>query len=189
MHWAVSTFGPSWRLENRMVMHISCISQSCSSTPSFEEVIVTESEVDLSDPEVLAAAISKTNAVARTLLTTDGRVLDVTSAGEIPATLHSIQDSADKYRQVFVSKEFLSSPARLGILSETIESSFTDIQPWQENRVPDLNGVPVLTPETADDIRIDTPFKFDPRSKGLILDQTDLRAIESTIYLREQPGQ
>ncbi|MGJ7497844.1 DUF1353 domain-containing protein [Variovorax sp. RT4R15] len=132
MHWAVATFGPSWTLERRIVIEQSCtavvpgVPATCTSIP---RSIV---RVDLSDPEVLAAAVSKTNAVARTLLTTDAKVLDVTSKGHIPATFDGIEASANTYRKIFLAKDFTSSPEQLGLLSQTSGTSLADIKPFDQ---------------------------------------------------------
>jgi Protein of unknown function (DUF1353) len=169
MHWAVSTFGPSWMLERRIVMKQTCASPpglpaTCSSVPASEVVLVTSPPIDLSDPDVLAAAISKTNAVARTLLTSNGKVLDVTAVGPVRATVEGIEASANAYRQVFASKEFSSSPARLGLLSQATGRSLADVQPWAGNRIPTLNDAVVLTPQTVPKVEASVPFKLDPRS-------------------------
>lgn len=132
MYWAVSTFGPSWKLEKRQIcssahdMSITCSAGPTSETP----------RVDLSDSVVLAAAINKTNAVARTLLTSNGKVLDVTDTDEqVSATLENIQASGDSYHQMLASKDF----SRLGLLSQASGSSFANVQPWADNRIPKLN--------------------------------------------------
>ena len=191
MHWVVSTFGPSWKLERRIVMLQNCVSlpgqpPTCSSVPTSEVVLVTSPPVDLSDPVVLAAAINKTNAVARTLLTSNGKILDVTSAGPVTATFEAVQISAQAYRQVFASKEFSSSPARLGLLSQPTGGSLADVQPWSSNRIPRLTETIVLTPQTIPRIENNAPFKLDPRSKDLIRDRIDLKTIETTVRIQNR---
>ena len=191
MHWAVSTFGPSWTLERRIVMEQSCTpavagaAPTCRSVPKSVVQLTVAPPVDLSDPEVLAAAVSKTNAVARTLLTTDGKVLDVTSKGSVPATVDGIEVSAQTYRKVFLAKDFASSPERLGLLSQTSGVSLADIKPWSNNRVPKLTEAVVLTNESLPQIARDAPFKLDPRSRLLIQDRLDLKKLQSVTPMRQ----
>jgi len=188
MHWAVSTFGPSWKLEKRVTMKQTCSSldslrMTCTSSPVTEEVMVEIPAADLSDPVVLAAAVSKANAVARTLLTSNGKILDVTVNGQVTASFEGVEKSANAYRQVFASKEFISSPARLGVLSSQTAVGLTDVQPWRGNRVPRLNEAVFLTPQTLPMVERSTPFKLDPRSKDLIKDRVDLKSLESSVHL------
>jgi len=154
MHWAVLTFGPSWQV----VME--------KAVPGLTQKPMPPSPIDLSDPEILAAAINKTHAVGRTLLTSDGKILDVTEAGQVDASVETVQRSADAYRQVFASKEFSSSPGRLGLLSQAI--TLADVPRWAGDRIPTLNEAIVLNPENDAKVKANTPFKLDPRSKGLI---------------------
>ncbi|CBE67454.1 MAG: DUF1353 domain-containing protein [Candidatus Methylomirabilis oxygeniifera] len=191
MHWAVSAFGPSWKLERRVVMRQTCanppdLPATCSSVPTSEVVPVKSPPIDLSDPVVLAAAISKMTAVARTLLTSNGEVLDVTAGGPVSATVEGIQASADAYRQVFTSKEFSSSPARLGLLSQATGSTLADVQPWAGNRIPSLKEAIVLTPKTVSKVEASAPFKLDPRSKDLIRDRVDLELLKATIHIQDR---
>ena len=188
MHWAVSTFGPSWKLEKRVVMEQSCSSATgpgitCTSVPTTQDVLVASPGVDLSDPEVLAAAISKTNAVAKTLLTSNGKVLDVVPSGVIPATPANVQASSDSYRRVFATKEFTTSPGRLGLLSQTGSNGLANIQPWVGNRIPRFTDAVTLTPQSAPSLRENTPFRLDDRSKDLLRDRVDVRSLRSTTHL------
>lgn len=185
MYWAVSTYGPSWKLERRVVMRQTCSdspgqSTTCTSVANYEDVLVTVPPVDLSEPTALAAAISKTNAVARTLLTTNGEFLDVTAEGPVKATTENIQVNSNNYRQVFASKDFSSSEARLGLLSQSKGANLADVQPWNGNRIPELSEVVVLTPQTIPDLNGSMPFKLDSRSKDLIRDRLDFKHLETT---------
>lgn len=152
MYWAVATFGPSWKLEKRVVSKQTCtpgsagLAPTCTSTSSLENILVSSPGVDLSDPEILAAAVSKTNAVAKTLLTSDGAILDVVSGGTVPADLNTIAASAETYRRVFANKEFAIAPNRLGVLSVDSEG-LSKIEPWAGNRLPRFEEAAVLTTE------------------------------------------
>ena len=189
MHWAVSTFGPSWKLEKRVTMKQSCTTvngqpATCTSVPVTQEVLVDIPAADLSDPMVLAAAVSKTNAVARTLLTSNGKILDVTVSGQVAASFEGIQKSATNYRQVFASNEFVSSPARLGILSTQAVSGLANVQPWSGNKVPKLYEAVFLTPQNLPVIKDSAPFKLDPRGKDLVKDRIDLKSLETAVNLK-----
>lgn len=190
MHWAVSTFGPSWKLEKRVTMKQICFSlddlrATCTSSPVTEMVMVETPAADLSDPFVLAAAISKANAVARTLLTSNGKILDVTVDGQVTASFDGVEKSANAYRQVFASKEFVSSPARLGVLSTQTAGGLTNVQPWSSHRVPKLNDAVFLTPQTLPKVERSAPFKLDPRGKNLFTEQVDLKSLETSVQLRK----
>ena len=191
MHWAVETYGPSWKLERRVVIQQRCSSlpgqqTNCFSEPKIEIGLVSIPAVDLSDPSALAAAISKTNAVARTLLTSNGEFLDVTAAGPVRATAENILESSRTYRQVFVSKDFSSSVSRLGLLSQSSGSNLADVQPWLGNRIPKISEAVVLTPQTVPRIEGSSPFKLDPRSKDLVRDRIDLKTLEATTRMQNR---
>ncbi|KJY70277.1 hypothetical protein TW78_17160 [Vibrio coralliilyticus] len=184
MHWAVSTFGPSWKLEKRVVMKQKCSVKdsnvnTCSSVPSVQTITVIEPPVDLTNPEILALAISKTNAVARTLLTSEGRLLDVSSSGQVNATLTSIESNAANYRKLFQSQNILSETDRLGLLSQTDKSSLVHTQPWEGNDIPNFAEVGVLTLKFNDIKAKRLPFKLDSGSRAVILENVDIEAIES----------
>lgn len=191
LHWAVSTYGPSWKLEKRVVMSQICHSIpdqgiTCTSVPTSDVAIVTIPPVDLSDPTVLAAAISKTAAIARTLLTSNGEFLDVTTTGPVKATTEGIQASSNSYRQVFASKDFTSSAARLGLLSQTSGGNLADVRPWNGNRIPKLSEAVVLTPQTIPKVGESKPFTLGPHSKDLLLDRIDIRTLETTTHIQNR---
>ena len=66
MYWAVSTFGPDWTLQPRVEAVQTCRPSAggavCTSTPTMRTIVVVSPAVDLSDPAVLALALSKANA-------------------------------------------------------------------------------------------------------------------------------
>jgi hypothetical protein len=185
MHWAVETFGPSWKLDKKVVMRQQCSSSPgqptvCTSVPNVEVALVSSPGVDLSDPTVLAAAISKTNAIARTLRTSNGSILDVTDRGHVTATPENIEKSSVSYRQVFASRDFSSSVARLGLLSQATGSDLGKVEPWAGNRIPMLSEALILTPQNLPRIAKNSPYKLNPLSKDLIRDQVDLKGLEAT---------
>jgi hypothetical protein len=191
MHWAVSTFGPSWKLERRIVLIQRCTKTgaaeiTCSTEPKEEPTLVTVPPPDLSDPEVLAVAISKANAIARTLLTTQGKVLDVTAAGQVAATVENIQTNSAVYRSVFASKDYASSAAKLGVLSQSAGRSPGEVAPWSGNRVPTFGEAVVLTPNTERKVDQAVPYKLEPRSKDLIRNRIDMRSLESSTTIRQR---
>jgi|APLak6261677638_1056118.scaffolds.fasta_scaffold01392_2 hypothetical protein len=191
MHWAVETFGPSWKLDKRVVLKQTCTGMPgqqavCSSVPTVEVKMVSIPPVDLSDPTVLAVAVAKTNAVARTLLTTKGTVLDVTAAGTVAATPENIAASSVAYRQVFASQDFSSSTSRLGLLSQSAGGTLDQVEPWAGGRVPKLREAVVLTDRNISKVEEYAPYKLDPRSKELIRDRIDLKNLEATSRVPSQ---
>lgn len=186
MHWAVETFGPSWKLDRKVVMQQQCSTipgqtSVCTSVPKVEVKLISTPGVDLSDPTVLAAAISKTNAIARTLRTTNGQVLDVTLAGNITATPENISRSSTDYRQVFASQDFSSSVARLGLLSQASGSELGKVDPWTGNKLPKLTEALVLNEQNLARIDKNAPYKLSPVSKDLIRDRIDFKGLEATL--------
>lgn len=190
MYWAVTTFGPSWKLEKRITLQSECTTDGnsivCDTHPVTTETLVEVPPVDLSDPEILAAAISKTNAVARSLVTSNGRILDVTVSGQVAANFAEIESSAKLYRDIFVKKELFSSPARLGLLSQQPSAGISNIQPWDGNRIPAYSDAAILTPATAEMIKDSAPFKIDPRSEGLIQKRVDFKALGTSLELENR---
>jgi hypothetical protein len=185
MHWAVSTFGPSWKIERRVVMNQKCKTtgtndKTCTFVPTIEMVTVSEPPVDLTNPEVLALAISKTNAVARTLLTSKGKILDVSSAGQVNSTLASIESNAANYRKLFQKQNIVMQTTSLGLLSQTNRTSFASIQPWANNKIPSYAQAKILTINFDSLATKGLPFKLDADSRVIILDNVDLQAIESS---------
>jgi hypothetical protein len=194
MHWAVETFGPSWKLDKRVVMQQQCLSSPgqasiCTSVPKIEVRLITSPGVDLSDPTVLAAAISKTNAIARTLRTSNGNILDVTNSGNVAATPENISRSSVGYRLVFASQDFSSSVARLGLLSQTSGTEFGKVEPWSGNKIPKLSEALVLTQQNLAKIEQNAPYKLSPLSKDLIRDQIDLKDLKATSRVPADLGQ
>jgi hypothetical protein len=182
MHWAVSTFGPSWKIEKRVVLNQECKpsgedNKTCTLIPTIEMVTVIEPPIDLTDPQVLALAISKTNAIARTLLTSNGKVLDVSSSGQVNATLTSIESNAANYRQLFQDQHILLQTTSLGLLSQTHKTSLAKIQPWDNNTIPHFAQTQFLNINSG--VGKSNPFKLNKDSRALILENVDLDAIKA----------
>jgi hypothetical protein len=135
---------------------------------------------------VLAVAISKANAIARTLRTTQGKVPDVTAAGQVAATIENIQTNSAMYRTVFARKDYVSSAAKLGVLSQSAGSSPGEVAPWSGNRVPTFGEAVVLTPNTERKVDQAVPYKLEPRSKELIQNRIDMRSLESSTTIRQR---
>lgn len=183
MHWVVATFGPDWKLTPRVSYVQDCFTAlsgaiNCSNVPKVEVALVSLPSVDLSDPEVLALAISKATAVARTLRTSNGTVLDILPSGEVPATADNILASSEAYRQVFTTKKFYSSQTDLGLLAN-VASTLTTAPPWAGGKLPKFSETWVLTPRTADVLDPELPFKIDARSKGLLSNRVNIDAVQT----------
>lgn len=190
MYWAVATFGPDWTIQRRVAIKQECTKMAlgqnpvCTAIPVEEVALVVSPAVDLADPKVLAMALSKATAVARTLRTSNGKVLDVTATGQVLASPEDIEASSLAYRRIFESKEFVSSPARLGLLSQPAKGDLGNVEPWTANRIPHLAEAVVLTPETVPQVEAKAPFKLDHRSEDLLRDRVDLKALGTSIQIR-----
>lgn len=184
MYWAVSTLGPSWKLQPRVTFLQKCeATQSgealCTSTPQVDVEMVSSSPIDFSDPEVLALALSKATAVAKTLRTSNGKVLDISSTGkQILASTQNIESNSATYRAVFINKDFYSSAARLGLLANVDSNfDFASVQPWKSNQIPKPSETRFLTSHTMETIDSNRPFKIDERSKGLIANRVSIDSL------------
>lgn len=110
MYWAVAVFGPQWTNPP------PADDGGTESGPAEDGAMV-----DLADPVMLAAAVAKAAAVARTLQTSDGALLDSSNAGLVANTLENIEQNAAAYRQLLVSGAYLERPADLGLLARWTE--------------------------------------------------------------------
>lgn len=143
MYWAVSAFGPRWTLERRIVQQRTCTADGiCSITPTRTTQLVSAPAIDLEDPEALTVALSKFNAVARTLRTTNGEVLDVASYGNIDASLASVEDNAAQFRQAIEFGEYERNPEVLGVLAEPTVQPINEIKAWAGNELPIYTAAP-----------------------------------------------
>jgi hypothetical protein len=181
MHWAVATFGPSWKIEKRVVQEMTCSSDNnrCTITPVERQEVVSEPSVDLEDPEVLAVALAKFGAIAKTLKTTNGETLDVTAFGNVDASLKSIEENAAEIRRSVETKEFRTNPDALGILVPAEIRSIDDIQAWPQNSLPTYSAVPGLNDETQ--VPANGVFRLEPGGATDL--QRDLRLEERTFQL------
>lgn len=190
MHWIVNTFGPDWRLEKRVRLVNDCKNLvtggvACTSSPVLEEKIVTLPSADLSDPEVLAVAIGKANAIAKNLLTSQGQTLEKLNDQAVSANLDNIEASASSYRQMFVKKDFYNDSKNFGILAELPKDGPLHVQPWESNFIPAPNDATPLTPATAAEIPSGKGFVLEANSEGLIERKIDLKSIASKEMLND----
>lgn len=182
MYWAVATFGPKWKLDKRVVQSLSCSSVGgrlvCNQVSEVKDAVVSLASVDLSDPEILATALSKASAVARTLKTTEGKVLDISSIGQISGSLDEIVNSANKYRAAFITKDYINNPEKLGVLSNWDEGGIDRVTTWENNKIPKFNEAPILKPNSIEQIRSGKHFKLDTKSKGILQNQLNMKSLE-----------
>lgn len=115
MYWAVEAFGPQWRLTTAGKSRQSAA-------------------VDLSDPVVLAAAKAKSAAIARTLRSSQGEVLDSAEGGLVENTPAELERNAEFYRASFTSRDFLDTPQSLGLLSFWTDDIGN--AGWRNQRIP-----------------------------------------------------
>jgi hypothetical protein len=178
MYWAVATFGPDWRLEKRIMFSSKCKEKrhetQCTETPELHELNTVQVSADLADPQVLAAALSKAHSVARSLKTSNGRILDVSTSGQVVATLENIDDNAQAYRELFISKGFLKNSDRLGVLSQW----HAEITPWAGDKIPTMGEAVYLTTSNIKAIEKGKGFKVDPSAAYLIQERLNLHDLK-----------
>jgi Protein of unknown function (DUF1353) len=178
MYWAVDTFGPKWELLKKVVQEMRCRvdeGRYICAQESVEKIVNSPvASVDLSDPEVLAVALSKAATVARTLKTSDGAYLDITPAGAVSADLDSITNSAAQYRSLMQEKAFLQTPARLGVMSVWEGGGLDQVAPWKDGKLPSFLQVRPLTTKSLEAPSAGSAFRITPNSKDLLRDQLDL---------------
>jgi hypothetical protein len=182
MYWAVETFGPTWVVTQRVSQQLSCSSvgdqMDCRQVPVLGDKLVSFPSVDLGDPDTLAAALSKASAVARSLKTSDGEILDVTAGGQVTARLDDISNSAEKYRQVFYAQSFKTNPAALGVLSQWNAAGLDKVEPWDNNVIPQYKSSAALDFSTVARVREGESFRLDARSGGLLRDRINFDALD-----------
>jgi hypothetical protein len=165
MYWAVSTFGPDWENKPVIRMRRTCSTigseNVCTTSRTIVMEAVPKNSVDLSDPQVMALAISKFNAIARTLKTTDGQTLDVTAGGEINATVDSINANSDQIRQVFSTRAYIADPAVLGVMSDFKLHSLDELPKWENNVLPKMSTATPLGRKPVGDLLGNEGFKIE----------------------------
>jgi hypothetical protein len=185
MYWAVSTFGPDWKLSPVVTFKPSCVAgaigtQVCTQVPSLDYKVVAQPSPDLSNPVTLALALSKAAAVARTLQTSDGKVLDVALAGQIAASDENIVLSSAAYRTTFTDKVIETTPGTLGIMASVKGGeNLANIKPWPGGVLPALARAPVLSTQTAKELAPAAAFKIEPSGKDLVTKQVELATLKS----------
>lgn len=192
MYWAVATFGPKWKIEKRIAQNLKCDKRFigkdlvCESEPKLVDEVVLVEGIDLSDPENLAAALSKASAVAKTLKSSDGAVLDITPLGQTAASLDDIAASSDKYRQIFATKSFRERPAELGVLSNWDVAGLNAIEGWKGNQLPTYDNAIYLRESTGPSIANGQQFKLEREHINLLSEQLDLNSIQVRMELPRQ---
>lgn len=183
MYWAVATFGPDWKLEKRVVFKSNCAQVDtktvCSQLPEFAENLAVRAVVDLEDPEVLAAALSKAESVARSLKTSNGQVLDVSSSGQVVASLENIASNSDSYRKLFVAKLFVTDPSKLGVLSQWRNAKFEEVLPWESYKIPKISETVFLNTSNVQAIEMGKQFKVDVKGQALLRSRLKLETLGS----------
>ncbi len=182
MHWAVATFGPKWTLESRVVQNLQCTNVGeksvCSSVPKVETIIVDVQSVDLDDPKVLAAALSKASAIARTLKTSNGETLDISAQGNVSSSFEDISKSAGKYRELFSTKAYLDSPEELGVLSKWDVEELEGVDNWNDNKLPLIQDVAPIQKHNLNLIEQGQQFRLDDSGVELLNKQLDMKSLE-----------
>ncbi|WP_051337311.1 DUF1353 domain-containing protein [Leisingera daeponensis] len=149
MYWAVRTFGPSWTVERSVVQSQECTEISgnlvCNSVSNVVTKTVPQAVANLEDPEQLTFALAKFAAVARTLKTSDGIVLDVTENGQVFASLSSIEANAESLSKHLSATTPLTK-ADLGLMASWEGLDLNNVPVWANNELPELKNVPTFEP-------------------------------------------
>jgi hypothetical protein len=197
MYWAVAAFGPDWKIVSRVTMSQSCKSNgqksTCKMAPKVEKVLVTILPPDLSDPEVLALALAKANAVAKNLRTSDGQVLDTTATGVVLASPEGIEATSALHRAAFTEKDVYASADELGVLaSPSLIADLDKVQPWASPKLPVAASSPFLTPASAQQLQGGAAFRLDADSKAgkeQLLKRFKVEALRSSSEVENHQGQ
>lgn len=183
MYWAVATFGPNWKIEKKIKFESACIKSGektvCSQSPKETAHIVDTTSVNLEDAEVLAAALSKADAVARSLKTSNGQFLDVSEQGLVSASLNDIDENSISYRSIFSTKSFVAEPAKLGILSQWQNKKLEDILTWERDMIPQLDDAVFLNQKNIKSINAGKQFKVDINGQRLLENQLNIDKLGS----------
>ncbi|WP_334543976.1 DUF1353 domain-containing protein [Rhizobium leguminosarum] len=147
MYWAVSTLGPDWRLEERVTNSTICSPSptgyaNCTIVAKVKQELVDVNPVDLGDPNILALATAKLNAIIKTLKTTEGASLDVSPSGAISADEATIEKSASAFRVVLSTKSYVQNADLVGVLAEPKLMPLDDVQTWPGGMLPSFAASP-----------------------------------------------
>ncbi|WP_287304985.1 DUF1353 domain-containing protein [Mesorhizobium sp.] len=179
MYWAVATYGPHWTLETKIVNELRCQTapsggSSCSSNPQIVTATVEKPVVDLEDPQTLAVAIGKFNAIARNLKTSDGETLDVLPTGTVDGSLESIETNATNAREMFVTSAYRLDPNSLGVILEPKRIELDAIGTWPNDKIPSFTDVLAHTFPQGDDLT---------GSRAIVLRPVDVESFQKRLDL------
>ena len=87
------------------------------------------------------------------------------------------------YREIFKEKDFISSYANLGVLSQPNGKDIFKVKPWPNKKIPTMNDAIVLTNENIPKIENQEPFKLGPNSQSLIQGRVNFKTLRSTSTL------
>ncbi|MBY6088967.1 DUF1353 domain-containing protein [Maritimibacter alkaliphilus] len=138
MYWAVSTFGADWELRQVVTYRTECtddvsVELTCSVKPVIELQPVSVSRVNLSEPEQAQLALAKFAAVARTLKSSDGTILDVSASGPVPADLATLELNARVVGDAIAQWGAPGELDNIGILSDWAAFKGGEVTPWSPN--------------------------------------------------------
>jgi hypothetical protein len=171
MYWAVASVGPKWKLDRS---HESYIKYGVPETSQPKETAKSLPSVDLEDPEVLAAVFAKASVIARTLKTTDGEVLDITSEGTVSGDLDSIEKNSTDYNITFTEKSFRAHPDKLGVLSNLDKLGLGAVKPWKNSQMPSYDASIILDRSTVvEAVASEEYFRLAPNMTDILANQID----------------
>ena len=156
----------------------------CSQGPVTVTRTVAIPAPDLEDPEVLAIALSKASAVARSLKTTNGRILDVTNVGPVAASLERIAMSADEYRGYFATNAYSIAPEKLGVMSTWGAMDLDHVANWDGDRLPTFESAIELKQDSLKQVAAGEQFKITRGHLDLITEQLNMNSMEHKMELK-----
>lgn len=121
MLWAVETFGPKWIIEQRQVSREVCVQSGgtdvCETVTESVPFPVLQPQIDLADPVIRSLAEAKFASISRTLLQSDGAILDIGPNGWVDSSVPTIEANAEFVRGILLSKDPAAISDNIGALS------------------------------------------------------------------------
>jgi hypothetical protein len=188
MYWAVSTYGPDWTLETKVVNEMQCqpgpSGSLCTSVPKIVTTTVTTPSIDLENPQTLAVAVGKFNAVARNLKTSEGGTLDVLPTGIVDGSIESIESNAVNTRKIFTNSAYRLDPSSLGVVLEPTRMELDTIDAWPGNKIPSFSEVKDRALPQGGDVSGGKPMILRPKDLKVFQQKLDLSPTQFNLPTR-----
>ncbi|MDI7865329.1 hypothetical protein MRS76_25905 [Rhizobiaceae bacterium n13] len=159
---------------NELQCHAGPTGSLCTSVPKVVTATVATPGVNLENPETLAVAVGKFNAIARNLKTSDGATLDVLPTGTVSASIESIESNAANTREIFATSAYRLDPNSLGVILEPKRIELDAINVWPGSKIPNYSDVQGQALPQGGDVS---------GGKPMVLEPTDLKTFEQKLDL------